>query len=213
MIVDSTREPPRVLMGRRHGRHVFMPGVFVFPGGRLEPDDRRMTSATELRPHVAERLGLRTTARARGRGRALALAAIRETWEETGLMLGRRDGAVASPKVPDGWRDFAERGVLPDLARIDFVGRAITPPGGRRRFDTRFFTVDREAIAFEAAGFAGPDREFVELTWADLRDPASLDAPVITRRLLSELVQHLAEPGRRPPFFHVAHGRCVRAEL
>ena len=77
---------PRVLMGRRHGGHDFMPDKWVFPGGRIDRADFRAPFATDLRPEVAARLA-RTAPPVRVR--ALALAAVRETFEEVGLLLAR----------------------------------------------------------------------------------------------------------------------------
>src|SRR5271170_8366073 len=77
---------PRVLMGRRHGGHDFMPDKWVFPGGRIDPSDFRAPVASELRPNVAARLNKTAPPK---RARALALAAIRETFEECGLLLGK----------------------------------------------------------------------------------------------------------------------------
>src|SRR5271166_2989644 len=72
----------RVLMGQRHGDMAFMANKYVFPGGRLDPADMRIPVSTELAPHVAARAAHGASpARARG----LALAAIRETFEETGI--------------------------------------------------------------------------------------------------------------------------------
>jgi 8-oxo-dGTP pyrophosphatase MutT (NUDIX family) len=138
-------------MGKRHHGHKFMPGKFVFPGGRIEPDDRRMPAANDLAPRVAAALEARVVAARAGRGRALAMTAIRETFEETGLLLGRR--GEAPPKGPSegAWKAFFERGVLPDLGPMHLVGRAITPPRRPKRFDTRFFAIDRGAIARKSA--------------------------------------------------------------
>src|SRR5262249_56340986 len=52
ILVDRTSERPKVLLGRRHQNHKFMPGKFVFPGGRVEPADRRMAKGTHLAPQV-----------------------------------------------------------------------------------------------------------------------------------------------------------------
>ncbi|MEA3024010.1 MAG: hypothetical protein QOK01_2862, partial [Alphaproteobacteria bacterium] len=41
IIIDRATPAPQVLLGRRHRGHKFMPGKFVFPGGRVEPIDRR----------------------------------------------------------------------------------------------------------------------------------------------------------------------------
>ena len=61
---------PRVLMGRRHQRHRFMPGMFVFPGGRVDPQDSRIPVTGAYHPQVAHKLmhamkGPKTEARAR----------------------------------------------------------------------------------------------------------------------------------------------------
>src|SRR5271154_3355667 len=60
----------RVLMGRRHGGHSFMPDKWVFPGGRIDPSDFRAPVAAELRPEVATQLAAAGPSR---RTRALAL--------------------------------------------------------------------------------------------------------------------------------------------
>src|SRR4029453_18279390 len=110
-IVDRSGAVPKVLMGRRHEGHVFMPGRFVFPGGRGESGDAGMTSGSEIDTAVASKLMHGTTA---SKARALALAAIRETFEETGLMLGvKRDPPPSAPGAL--WCTFAGVGCDPRL--------------------------------------------------------------------------------------------------
>ena len=82
---QATKEP-RILMGHRSGKHVFMPNTFVFPGGRLDPEDVGIPAHGDLRGPVMQRLQRKASAR---KARALACAAIRETFEETGLIVGR----------------------------------------------------------------------------------------------------------------------------
>ncbi|MEO8113304.1 MAG: NUDIX domain-containing protein, partial [Phenylobacterium sp.] len=86
IVVRRDTGKPQVLMGRRHGRHSFMPNAWVFPGGRIDRADFRAPHATELRPEVAATFNTHLTG---ARGRALALAAIRETYEEAGLLLAQ----------------------------------------------------------------------------------------------------------------------------
>ena len=45
ILVDRGGQVPKVLLGKRHQGHKFMPGKFVFPGGRVDPADRRMPAA------------------------------------------------------------------------------------------------------------------------------------------------------------------------
>ncbi len=214
ILVDRGADEPKVLMGRRHAGHKFMPGKFVFPGGRLETADRTMRSASELRPEATSRLKTRVVSRSAGRGRALALTAIRETYEETGLLLGRQveNGTEYAGAAPS-WRPFFEHGVLPDLEPVAFVGRAITPPRRPKRFDTRFFALDRRAICAEIPGFIGPDKELVELVWVDLAAARELDLPRITAIMLQE-VEHRLEAGFRSdlpvPFYREERGRFLR---
>src|SRR5208337_5017481 len=80
LVERSERDAARVLMGKRHAGHKFMPGKFVFPGGRVEPEDRRMCAAGALDPNVEEKLNARVRRPSPRFARALALAAIRETF-------------------------------------------------------------------------------------------------------------------------------------
>src|SRR4051794_13186919 len=128
ILVDRSGAVPRVLLGKRHARHKFMPGKFVFPGGRVDAADRHMPAATALHPAAQANLLKRLVRPSKAKARALALAAIRETFEETGLVLGVP--APDIPAVPKGpWTAFAQARILPDLGALHFVGRAVTPPG------------------------------------------------------------------------------------
>src|SRR4051794_18484273 len=103
ILIDRTAKKPKVLMGRRHAGHKFMPGKFVFPGGRIEPGDRRMVATGALHPRIEDRLLARVQRPTSQRARALALAAIRETFEETGLLLGTTEFRAPDVAVPGPW--------------------------------------------------------------------------------------------------------------
>ena len=174
ILLDRTGPVTKVLMGKRHHGHVFLPGKFVFPGGRVDAGDRRMTAASPLDPRAEARLMLRMRRPSAAKARAFALAAIRETFEETGLLLGsKRHPPPAAPAGP--WSVFAKAGVHPELAGMHFIARAITPPGRSRRYDTRFFTADASAIADRVEGVVGPDAELVELVWMPLTETRQLE--------------------------------------
>jgi 8-oxo-dGTP pyrophosphatase MutT (NUDIX family) len=216
ILLDHSGGATRVLLGRRHAAQKFMPGKFVFPGGRVEPGDRRMSAVGPLDPVVEEKLNARTKRPSPGFARALALAAIRETFEETGLALGvAAYGAPPSPPA-GAWARFAAAGVFPALDSLDFIARAITPPGRPRRFDTRFFVADAALIAHRAPGIVGPDAELVELVWTPLDEATKLDMPAITRVVLAELAS-AAQAGmsrfRARPFYHEHRRRWLREEL
>ena len=192
---------PEVLMGRRAPGHVFMASKWVFPGGRVERTDHAAASATELPPPDAARLAREVAPR---RARALALAAVRETYEETGLLLAEPGppAVVAGP-----WREFRAVGALPDLAALSYVARAITPPGRSRRFDARFFMADARALLHpEPTAGSG---ELDEIAWLPLSDARDLDLPAITRFVLGEVAERLALPNRPLPYVRRVRGRHV----
>ncbi len=205
----------KVLLGRRHHGHAFMPGKFVFPGGRLEPADRRMPVATPLNPLVEARLMRQVRGASAAKARGYALAAIRETFEETGLLLGvkrERPPAIPSPH----WNGFAAATIYPDLAAMHFIARAITPPRRTRRFDTRFFAAELSAVAHKVDGVIGPDSELVELVWMPLKEAQGLDLAAITRVVLEDLERRIAHGLGNDlpvPFYRLLHRRLVREML
>lgn len=217
IILDRSRPAaPWVLMGKRHGRHAFMPGKYVFPGGRLEPADRRMSVAEELHPHVEAKLNARVKRPSPAFARALALAAIRETFEETGLAIGAESACAPEGAPPGAWTRFCATGVRPALADVDFLIRAITPPGRPRRFDARFFIVDADRIARRVDGVVHPEAELVDLVWTPLDKARELDLPRITLTALDELAAALGrglERERPRPFYRELRGKGVREEV
>ena len=167
ILVDRSGSVPRVLVGRRHDKVVFMPGKFVFPGGRVDKSDHRVPVAAPIPKELEQNLLKSSPKITASRAKSLAIAAIREACEETGLCLGRKaDGAAA--KIDGPWKPFADAGLLPDPSGLFLIARAITPPGRVRRFDTRFFTADASAIAHRIDGVVHADAELVELVWVEL---------------------------------------------
>jgi 8-oxo-dGTP pyrophosphatase MutT (NUDIX family) len=215
ILVDRTGPQPKVLLGKRHQRHKFMPGRYVFPGGRVDPVDRRMSVAKPLDPHAQAHLMKRLQRASAAKAQAFALAAVRETFEETGLLIGVRSDEIA--KVPAGpWAAFAAAKVLPDLGALHFIGRAITPPGRNRRFDARFFTTDASAIAHRIEGVTGPDAELTELVWMTLAEAKQLDMPAVTGVMMEELDARIAEGFGHDlpvPFYSMPRGRFQRQLL
>ncbi|MEA2935557.1 MAG: hypothetical protein QOD74_2203 [Variibacter sp.] len=215
IVLDQAGPEPTVLMGRRHAGQKFMPGKFVFPGGRVESYDGRMQVAGSLPSVDEERLLKRIQRPSAAKARAFALAAIRETCEETGVVLGRR--TEAEPQIPsEDWRHFAQARVVPDLGSVRFIARAITPPRRPRRFDARFFVADATTIVHRLEGVVGPDSEFVEVAWVPLSQARSFDLPTITQIVLEELQRRIAEGldrDRPVPFYHTKQGKFMRELL
>ncbi|THD64970.1 NUDIX hydrolase [Phenylobacterium sp.] len=198
MIIRRDAATPRVLMGKRHGGHSFMPDRWVFPGGRIDRSDYRAPFATDLRPETAALFDRYLPA---GRGRALALAAVRETWEETGLLL-----ALKAPERPavGPWRDFTAQGALPDLAALEVIARAITPPSVGKRFDTWFLLADADRlVSLDRQPDCG---ELEEIAWVDFDEAQTLPLPTVTRMMLKEAVLRMDDPQRPKPFMRFRQG-------
>ncbi|MET0312930.1 MAG: NUDIX hydrolase [Hansschlegelia sp.] len=191
MVIDASGAEPKVLMGRRHEAVRFMPGKYVFPGGRVERADGLISVATPYAPHVERRLKLGVPRATDSRVRAYGLAAIRELAEETGLMIG--DRGVPFRARGDAWAPFADAGIAPSLGGLHFIARAITPPGRPKRFDTRFFAADSSLIAARREGVIHADAELVELCWPTIAEARALDLPAITRLILADLEARLED--------------------
>jgi 8-oxo-dGTP pyrophosphatase MutT (NUDIX family) len=221
ILVDRSAATPKVLVGKRHDKVVFMPGKFVFPGGRVDKADNRIPVAASIPKELEANLLKGSPKITPSRARSLAVAAIREACEETGLCLGRKtDGAapkLASPKLEGPWQPFSDAGLLPDPSGLFLIARAITPPGRIKRFDTRFFTADASAITHRVEGVIHPDAELVELVWVELGSKPLADLHPMTKSVLGELERRLATGPLRHdapvPFFHFYAGKMQKDVL
>jgi 8-oxo-dGTP pyrophosphatase MutT (NUDIX family) len=189
-----------VLMGERHSNHRFLPQRYVFPGGRLDGADSRVRVAADLDPEVAAAMHRTMTAT---RARALAAAAVRETFEETGLVIGAPDPKPGRP-VPEGWQPFFATGMAPSLAHLEYVARAVTPAIRPIRFNARFFMIE----AAHVSGKIGGSGELLNLHWVPLADARRLDIPLITGKVLGhieELTTHARSPSSERPIPSYRH--------
>jgi 8-oxo-dGTP pyrophosphatase MutT (NUDIX family) len=182
IVLRDRLDAPRILMGQRGAKAAFMPNKFVFPGGAVDAMDALVPLVRPLPSGCADRL---TEDTGEDLAHALSVAAIRELWEETGLILGTQGDW--SDAVPDDWQSFAATGHLPDAAALQFVFRALTPPGRPRRFDARFFLLDAEALANDPDDFSAASDELSHLQWVPLREARRFDMPFITEVVLAEI--------------------------
>ncbi len=215
MLIDRSGPTAKVLLGRRHHSHKFMPGKFVFPGGRIEAPDRTMPAISELHPDTQAKLLERVADPSPALARGFALAAVRELAEETGLLLGSK-GETAPASPGEIWEEFTKAKVHPDLGQVHFIARALTPQGRPKRFDTRFFTADATGIAHTIEGVVGPESELVELVWMPIDQAATIDMPTITSVVLEELAVRV-EAGMAHalpvPFYYQQNGIFMRELL
>ena len=155
-LLRDTGLGPEVLMLQRNFQSGFMPGMYMFPGGALDPEDygREATS-------LCERLDDRTASsvlKLGSGGLAYWIAAIRESFEEAGILLAREgDGDLVALDDPGvvarfrahrhalnaGERSFvalvASEGLRLAVEELVYFSHWITPVGAPRRYDTRFF--------------------------------------------------------------------------
>jgi len=214
VLVRRERGVPHVLMGQRAQGTRFMPNKFVFPGGRVDPGDHRIAPLADLNPDtcakvMADPRGARSVSETKAK--AIALAALRETFEETGLVLGEKTAALPKTRSP-GWQRYFETGVAPRLDGLVLVARAITPPYRPKRYDARFFMADADLIAADAHDMFDGSGELLELHWVPLDEATKLDLPNITRAVLGRIAERTADgkpfrPTIEAPFFHFVRGK------
>ncbi|MBV9557402.1 MAG: NUDIX hydrolase [Pseudolabrys sp.] len=192
----------RVLMGQRHGNMAFMANKYVFPGGRLDRGDMRIPVASELKPEVAARAAHGASlAKARG----LALAAIRETFEETGILLGIKSEKAPRTRAP-AWQKYFAHKVMPKLDTLEMIARAVTPPNRTRRFDARFFMADANLIVHE---HVAENEELLTPAWLTIDEARALDLPSITRTVLDEVEARVGgDHTRLAPFYRFSRGKA-----
>ena len=215
ILIDRASDKPKVLVGKRHDNVVFMPGKFVFPGGRVDKADNRVAVAAPIPGELEANLIKGSPKITPSRARSLAVAAIREACEETGLCLGRKVEKIS--KLDGPWKPFTDAGLLPDPSGLFLIARAITPPGRVRRFDTRFFTADASTIAHRVEGVIHADAELVELVWVEIGSKPLADLHPMTKNVLNELEKRLATGPLKHdapvPFFHFYGGKMQKDVL
>jgi 8-oxo-dGTP pyrophosphatase MutT (NUDIX family) len=163
IVLRHANNEPHMLMGMRGAKHRFMPNRLVFPGGRVDPVDLAAPHATPL--SAATERALRKKANAR-LAFGLAAAAARELLEETGLSLG----------------------APPRLDVLQYLARAVTPPGLPIRFNARFLVVEERHVSGEIGG----DGELEGLRFYGMTEALALQLALPTRRVLERLQQWLA---------------------
>jgi|TARA_B110000211_G_scaffold30456_1_gene30960 8-oxo-dGTP pyrophosphatase MutT (NUDIX family) len=187
ILLRGSQKNPEVLMGQRGKNASFMPNKFVFPGGALDPGDSEIDFNGDIPTKCIEKLRLKADP---SLAIPLIAAGIRELWEETGLILGSKS-KTKMDSIPKNWKDFFALGYQPSADNIEFVFRAITPPGRTRRFDARFFLLSSDNIKGDLDDFSKASGELSHLQWIELNSTQNLDLPFITEIVLSEVLSKL----------------------
>jgi 8-oxo-dGTP pyrophosphatase MutT (NUDIX family) len=214
VLLRGSAEAPEVLMGRRHKRASFLPDIYVFPGGRLDDSDLAPSGFPErIDARLVQQLSVGNRRRV---AMPLLRAAVRETFEETGLLLageahGTPGDVETAPKGPPSaakatrhspiWQAFAAIGRRPAFETMDFVCRAITPASSPKRFNTRFFLADGGSLEGSLLG----DGELEDLAWRPVTRMWHMALVDVTEFVLREALKRWQERvsvGSRPaPLF------------
>lgn len=186
VLTVGPKNNPKILMGQRTKRHDFMPDVYVFPGGRVDRGDSYVHYTGELSPRTETILEAAYSPR---RARAIGLTAIRETYEETSLMLGETRMQIPHKHSDPSWQAFYNAHQLPSLEGVEVFGRAVTPPHRHKRFDTWFFVkhLDTQTLP-ETADSA----ELLNVGWFTFEQIERLKTQRVTTMMLHVLKQYLS---------------------
>jgi 8-oxo-dGTP pyrophosphatase MutT (NUDIX family) len=169
VLVRDGAAAPEVLLLKRHRASGFVPGAWVFPGGRVDEEDGD--------PALVAMLDIARQAADAPRA-SYWLAGIREVFEETGVLLARDAGGARCPDAQSDahvaqWRESLMQGsaglldvlhalqVRPDASRMVYAAHWITPLAEPRRYDTRFFLAELP----ETCAVSADEREMSDAVW------------------------------------------------
>ena len=184
VLIRQGRGEPEILLGRRHGKSGFLPDIYVAPGGRVDAADHHPSGFPErLHPIVTAELA---SGGSRRPPLAFPRAALRETFEETGLLIGKPGKGDPPGNAPQAiWQAYRDHRLAPDFAGIDFLCRAITPVYSRRRYNTRFFLADGSLSNGEIRG----NGELEDLAWRRESELRHLNIVDVTQYVLAEALR------------------------
>ena len=208
VLIRDHPSDPKVLVGQRGRKAVFMPSKFVFPGGAVDDCDDTVKITGPICEISRRRLQLNSNS---VDAEVLFSAAVREVWEETGIRLAVPiQPNLECSQTTGPWQSFVSTGVIPCAKGLHFFFRAITPPGRSRRFDARFFLGRTEElpISGDLDAFDAATDELSNLRWASLSEARKLDMPSISVLVLDAVEFALSNclPPPRIPFHFQKEG-------
>lgn len=183
ILVKYTDQEIKILLGRRSSKARFMPGAWVFPGGVLDRNDFKSQNSSKLDKKIISRLAVANKSKTAD---ALAITAIRETAEETGLMLGKNTGTAVNNnfKNYNGLNSLYSAGLEPYIEKLYYLGRAITPTFSPIRFHARFFVADAKYLC----GKIRTTNELTKIEWIPIKNATDLPMADVTEFMVNELL-------------------------
>ena len=157
ILYKTIKNKKYLLMGRRPPKQKFMPDIYVFPGGAVEKEDKNVEYYKDYNSFELRALSHNCS---KIKARAIGLAAIRETFEETGILIGKKNKKFSKAQ-PKDWSAFYEKNIQPRLDVLHYIARAVTPKGQIKRFNARFFICD----AKHSFGSIIQNDELLEVDW------------------------------------------------
>lgn len=199
VLTHGSKDNPRILMGQRSSKHDFMPSVYVFPGGRVDRGDSYVDYAGDLSPRTENILEAAFSPR---KARAVVLASIRETYEETSLLLGDPNATTRNINHPS-WAAFRQANLRPSLDGIEVFGRAITPPHRHKRFDAWFFI---KHLDMPNLPKIADSTELLNVGWFTFEEIKALELQRATQMMFKVLQQYMSYD-RPPPLIFFSHAK------
>lgn len=187
IILKKNRDETFVLMGKRPLSSRFMPGVFVFPGGVLEKEDRLANKFFNLKSNSYKNKN-NFKANSISHAQSLLLTAIRETAEETGLYLAKKKNYEKKQfNISNStWQKFIKNLYFPSIDKLFFFGRAITPSTIKIRFHARFFIAFYENFIGEIES----NGELEDIGWYSLKDAKKNNIADVTEFIIDEISKY-----------------------
>ena len=186
IIIKRSNKKTFVLMGQRPMQSRFMPGVYVFPGGVKEKEDLQAYKLFKLKPNKKINKNI-IKSYSDLHCQSLLLTAIRETAEETGLYLAKRERSSLEPLINSDstWNLFIKKSYTPNIKKLFFFGRAITPSSLKIRFHARFFLAFYE----DFIGKIKSNSELENLDWINLSEAKNKKIADVTEFMLDEIIK------------------------
>ncbi|MEC9247894.1 MAG: NUDIX hydrolase [Pseudomonadota bacterium] len=190
LVIHRTKNgKSEILMGRRGNKARFKPGVYVFPGGMVEPADGKAKPKKRLN---AKHKRYMAVGMSNYGANMLAMTAVREAYEEVGLILGSK-GDVGQVNQKS-WQAFKTMGLSPDLSKLDYLGRAITPSFQPIRFHARFFSVPFEDLEGKIAG----DGVLEDVRWINVNKYNDFEMMKVQHMIIETLKEKLRTGKTKP---------------